>query len=374
MDLSRVSAREKLKPRREPYYQTLSTGRRLGYRVMTKGSTGHWVARYRDTVERRYYQKPLGDYGHLPANKRFSAAKADAEKWFAQISIAGAIKAHTVKAVCEDYAEKRPDAQGRFKRHVYDDPIAKIPLDKLTQAHVKDWRKRLEEKATKRTGKPRSDSALNRDMTAFRAALNAAFDANLVTTDLAWRSILKPIKNADRRRNIYLDRKERRALIKHLPNDLAAFIRGLCLLPLRPGALAALKASDFEARSGVLTISKDKAGHARKILLPKATAELLKGQVKDKLPGAPLFTRSDGKGWDKDSWKKPIKEAAAEAKLPPATSAYVLRHSVITDLVTDGLPLLTVAQVSGTSVVMIEKFYGHLQQKQAAAALARLAL
>jgi site-specific recombinase XerD len=56
------------------------------------------------------------------------------------------------------------------------------------------------------------------------------------------------------------------------------------------------------------------------------------------------------------------------------TSAYALRHSTITDLVTGGLDLMTVAQVSGTSVVMIERHYAHLQSDRAAAALAGLVL
>jgi hypothetical protein len=47
---------------------------------------------------------------------------------------------------------------------------------------------------------------------------------------------------------------------------------------------------------------------------------------------------------------------------------------VITDLVHDGLDLLTVAQLSGTSVAMIEKHYGHLRSEVAAGALAKLAL
>ena len=68
------------------------------------------------------------------------------------------------------------------------------------------------------------------------------------------------------------------------------------------------------------------------------------------------------------------KEAAAAAKLSSAVTAYSIRHSVITDLVTGGLDLLTVAQLSGTSVAMIERHYGHLRADYAAAALARLAL
>jgi site-specific recombinase XerD len=78
--------------------------------------------------------------------------------------------------------------------------------------------------------------------------------------------------------------------------------------------------------------------------------------------------------WNKDSWKKPVKAAAIAAKLTDPVSAYTIRHSVITDLVTNGLDLLTVAQLSGTSVAMIEKHYGHHRADHAAKALAGLAL
>jgi site-specific recombinase XerD len=53
---------------------------------------------------------------------------------------------------------------------------------------------------------------------------------------------------------------------------------------------------------------------------------------------------------------------------------YTLRHSTITDLVHGGLDLLTVAQISGTSVRMVEAHYGHLRSEVAATALERLAL
>jgi site-specific recombinase XerD len=63
-----------------------------------------------------------------------------------------------------------------------------------------------------------------------------------------------------------------------------------------------------------------------------------------------------------------------EADLPEHVTAYSLRHSVITDLIAEGLDVLTVARLSGTSIAMIEKHYGHLRAEQAAAALATLAL
>jgi hypothetical protein len=51
-----------------------------------------------------------------------------------------------------------------------------------------------------------------------------------------------------------------------------------------------------------------------------------------------------------------------------------LRHSTITDLVSAGLPLLTIAQISGTSAEMIERHYGHLASDAAVKALGKLAL
>jgi hypothetical protein len=92
---------------------------------------------------------------------------------------------------------------------------------------------------------------------------------------------------------------------------------------------------DFDKRTGELTIGKDKAGHARRIVIPEAASRLLAEQAKDKLPTAPLFMREVGAPWDRHTWKAP-REAAAAAKLPPETTAYTLRHSTITDLVMAG--------------------------------------
>ena len=110
------------------------------------------------------------------------------------------------------------------------------------------------------------------------------------------------------------------------------------------------------------------------IKLPQQCAALLDRMAAGKDANAPLFTRNDGAAWNKDSWYTPIKDAVAAAALPASATAYTLRHSVISDLVHGGLDLLTVAQISGTSVAMIEKHYGHLRESIAETALAGLAL
>ena len=222
--------------------------------------------------------------------------------------------------------------------------------------------------------KVRSAATINRDMVPLRAALWRILPPGAPKTDAAWQEALKPIKGADRRRDLYLDRQERRRLLAELDADIEPFVRALCLLPLRPGALAALNVSNFEKRTRTLTIGSDKNGVPRQISVPESIASFLSEQSKSKQPSAWLFTRSDGIPWSKDMWKGPIKKAVVASELPAQTSAYTLRHSVITDLVRGGLPILTVAQMADTSVAMIERHYGHLVRNDAEEALAQLVL
>jgi integrase len=211
-------------------------------------------------------------------------------------------------------------------------------------------------------------------MAVLRTALGAVLPLGAPNTEAAWQEPLKPVRNAVKRRTLYLNRDQRRTMLQAVESEAEPFVRALCTLPLRPGAVAALTVADFDKRTSELTVGKDKAGDGRRIVVPPFAAQLFAAQAKGKLPAAPLFMRANGKAWDKETWKGPIAAAAKAAKLPTGVVAYTLRHSVITDLVTAGLPLLTVAQISGTSAEMIERHYGHLVRHAAVEALAGLAL
>lgn len=389
--LNKVESRTKLKPRREPYWVRLGAGNFLGFRKMVADSAGSWTARSRDPETGKQRHKALGEYLHLPASGRYDAAAKDASEWFKHLDEGGTTDVVTVKKACENYVDHvradkgdKPagDMKGRFTRWVYGDKLATVELGKLTRPKVEAWRKALAATPAKINRddrdepltRPRAPASLNRDMAALRAALNHAHDSGHVTSDAAWRVALRPVKNADRRRELYLTRDQRKALIAAAPADLATFLRALSVVPLRPGALAALTAGDFNKKLSSLRVGKDKAGAERRLLLPPSTAALFATAAESKTTLAPLFARADGVAWNKDSWKVPLKEAAAAAKLPPETTAYALRHSAITDLVTGGLDLLTVAKLAGTSARMIEQHYGHLQADVAARALEALAL
>jgi integrase len=385
--LKTVESRKGLKPRREPYWESIRRGCYIGFRKMTKGSLGTWLARWRDETSGKQHYSALGEFEQLPPSDRRDAAMKAAEEWLKHVGAGGSTEAMTVVKVCAAYvahleSNRRDatakDAKKRFARWVDEDKVLnRIEVAKLQPAQVVAWRKRLTEApiapgSTKE--RPRSLSAVNRDMSSVRAALNYALEQRLVMSDGAWRVALRPHKAADSKRDLYIDRKQRRALIAKAAPDVGTFLRALSLLPLRPGALASLDVAHFDKRLGALKVGKDKAGNDRTLPLPATTVTFFGTCAKDALPAAPLLRRANGCRWNKDSWKGPVKDAVVAAKLPTGATAYTLRHSVITDLVHGGLDTLTVAQLSGTSVVMIEKHYGHLKAEHARAALATLAL
>ncbi|WP_341476561.1 tyrosine-type recombinase/integrase [Sandarakinorhabdus cyanobacteriorum] len=384
MDLSKVSVRQSLKPAKEPHWQRLHEGCFLGFRPSKRGGTGTWIARAYDPDKQRYSLMSLGGYSDRPASEMFVAAKREAEAFAEQVRAGGVRiqKIETVADACRTYAADKPEAAERFERFVYNDPIANVLISNLRRHHLDGWRQRLSatparvgrRKNGEVTSRTRAQSTVNRELVPLRAALRKAATLGKPGTDRAWQEALVPTPGADGQRTLYLDREQRRRLLQHIPDEAQKFFRALCLLPLRPGAMAALNVEDFTSGTNELLVTKDKNGRSRRILLPPDTAKLFQELALGKAPGTPMFVRPNGKRWDRDSWKRPIALAARAAELDEGLTAYTLRHSTITDLVIDGLPLLTIAQASGTSVQMIEKHYGHLRSDGLAKALAALAL
>lgn len=388
--LDTVESRSKLKPRDEPYWQRVANGCYLGFRKLTPTSVGSWVAMYWDSETKKKTKRSVGDFSELTPSQRFDAARQASDNWFKHLGRGGSPEFLTVRTACEKWITHKlnikgqiaaKEAEDRFKRWVYSDKIAKVALNKLTRNHIDVWRAVMTNTvvvinphAEVQSTRPRSDSTVNRDMSELRAALNFAYDNNWVTDDSAWRQALKPIQNAEQRRRVYLDKSQRRSLIKNSDPFFAEFLTGLSLIPCRVGALADLTVGQFDSRLGVLAIGKDKQGQDRKIQLPPNSAKFLEDICIKKSKETLIFTRADGKAWSRHTWKKLFSSSAKAANLPDKCSLYALRHSGITDLVTNGLDLLTTALITGTSVAMIERHYGHLRQELASTALAKLGL
>lgn len=366
-DIDKAGVRKRLKPRRAPYWgPPIGTSLFLGFRALEHGGT--WNARA--LIEGQHLYKSLGHVEGMTYEEAVKLARAWKKALLAGID---STKCETVADACREYVQDRrrekgeanaADNEGRYKRTIYGRALGKTKLQHLRAAHIKAWRAKLK----------MGDASANRYLSALKAALNYAVASRYLDAGKAieWQSV-KP-KTVTTRRELYLTPAQRRHLLQHMPANALPFFTGLCLLPLRPGALAGATVADFKPRAKTLFIRHDKANAGRTIPLSSEAVKLFKSEAKDKTPAAPLIAYSDGSAWSRFRWRDPIKEAAAAAGLPSETVAYTLRHCVITDLVVGGLDLLTTAKIAGTSVAMIDKTYGHLRNAHASAALDALAL
>jgi integrase len=279
---------------------------------------------------------------------------------------------YTVEAACRDYvADRRSeknaacahDAQKRFERTVYGTAFGKLPLVRLLSVDIKSWRRD--------TGL--SKSSQNRTMTALRAALNLAVQNRRIAAErrIEWASV-RQHSGVTQRRLLFLDLEERRRLIRHAQGAVCDLMAAMALTGARPGDLTGARRSQYDARTQSVTFAAKQA--LRTVPLSSGAAALFDRLAQGKLPSELLFTRDDGKGWAHSDWDELVRAAAQSAGLPAGVCLYTLRHSFITQALMDGMSTLEVARISGTSLAMIERHYGHLVMHAARERLERVTL
>lgn len=359
VNLKSKSARDSLKARREPYWHRVEAGLFVGYRKPETG-TGTWIARRRNEEGAQQY-KALGTLDTLDEAVKLTAA------WGAGVDQGVSHTATTVRMACETYVTNlktenskasAADAEGRFRRLVYDKPIGRVALDKLRTTTLRAWMQdQLDEDGDEDDLRRSKDSA-NRNLNTLKAALNLALKDRLVVTDAGWKTVT-PFSKAGQRRTGDLDAKGRADLLKHCQPHLRDLVKALLLTAVRPGEIAAADVRDLNKEQGTLVLT-GKTG-TRTVTLSTAAAAFFKACAKGNLPGAPLLTDEYGRRWNKDTWKKPFKEACQAAKLPGDVVMYTLRHAAISDMIAGGVDSFVVARLAGTSTTMIDKHYGHLR-------------
>lgn len=411
--------RDALAPRREPYWQKLSRGRYLGLRKLTSGHAA-WVARYRDDEGAQHYSA----LGEASESFGFDQAKDAAESWMrnaehgvsdrqddgTRVTVAGACLVYVQALRSEGRKKAAHDAHLRFRRTVYGDAaddelglpgrpavmratiktaaqasarpdpsaprttrrkwqpvahsIAATPLVKIRTPRLKKWHLDLVAAGLSR-------ASANRTLTALKAALNSAVANRTVSATAAqeWAEVA-PLKGAARRRELFLDVTQRRALLAKSQGGVRRLMEAVMHTGCRAGELTTARRSAFDARTKSLMVM-GKTG-TRTIPLTPAAVALFAQFAKDKMPNAFLLTRDDGKPWAHSDWDELLKAAATQAQLPAGTCLYTLRHSFVTQALLDGVSTLEVSKIVGTSLAMIEKHYGHLVHDTARERLARV--
>lgn len=353
--------RDRLTARREPYWATLEKYVALGYRKPETG-TGTWIARRLDENGKKLYHA-------LGTHESFDSAAKAAREWLSLSEKGIDTTALTVKAATDAYVlaledkgrtTTAKDARGRFKRLVDSASIGRILLAKLTSSQIRKWLNDQIDKDEDADDEEirRSKDSANRNLASLKAALTHAHGNRMVGSDDAW-AVVKPFsKVGARRKDAFLSMEARTALIAECPDDLAMLVQAALLTGARSGELATLTVADFNKAQGVITF-RGKTG-SRTVAISTAASKFFTEASHGKTPAAPLLATSYGQKWNKDSWKKPFRAAVTRAKLPEAVVLYSFRHTAISEMIMGGMDAFVVAKLTGTSVPMIEKNYGHL--------------
>jgi len=239
----------------------------------------------------------------------------------------------------------------------------------------------------------------NRTLTSLKAALNMAVANRQCVAALAieWNEV-QPLPGDKKRRTLFLDLDQRRNLLAHCgKGSFYDFMEAAALTGARGGELAGATVSQFDARTGSMTfIGKTRLKvEPRTVPISVGAVTLFKRMAEGKKPDDLLFMRGESimgaqycevatrrycglakidrpVRWRSYDWGDMVRAAVTAADLPAKTVLYTLRHSWITTALTSGMSTLDVARLVGTSLLMIEKHYGHLVSDAARLRLANV--
>ncbi len=385
------TARARLPIGPKPYFRRLEIGFHLGYRRLS--GAGTWIAR-RFAQDGRYREIRLGvaddtqdadgvailDYGQ--------AQKVAREWWRAELrreeghdtrsgpftvadAVADYLKAYERRGGKAVYETRRA-----AETHILP-ALGGAPVAKLTARKIEDWHHRLAEQAARVRSKPgkkqryrvsdksaegirKRRATANRLLTVLKAALNHAWKAGHVASDDAWRRV-KPFKAVETARVRYLSEAECVRLVNACEPAFRNLVRGALLTGCRYSELATMHVADFNADAGIVTVRASKAGKPRHVVLTDEGQRLLGTLTAGKLGDNPIFTRADGVVWGKSHQRRPMLEACGRAKIKPAISFHVLRHTHGSTLAMRGVPLGVIAkQLGHADTRMTERHYAHL--------------
>ena len=192
-----------------------------------------------------------------------------------------------------------------------------------------------------------------------KAALNRAFQADRVASDTAWRKV-KPFKRVDEAVVRYLTADEARRLVNACPKDFRKLVQAALLTGCRYAELTRLKCGDFNPDSGTLAIRLSK-GKVRHVVLTDEAEAAFEGWTSGRGSADLVFLRADGDAWGTSHQKRPLDEASRRARISPAVTFHILRHTHGSHLAMNGVPMgVIAAQLGHADTRMTEKHYAHL--------------
>jgi integrase len=398
--LDNKTTRLGLKPRREPYWRGISQGAHIGYRRLKGGDrNGTWVSRmYGEDGKYRYHK--IGNANDIQDADgirifSFDQAQEKAREWFREHAEdeAGTGKAgkFTVKQAMKDYLTwYESHRQSTSKHTLYDlqkridifilPHFADVEVSKLSGEQIEIWLNTIATSPPRmrtRAGQParyremsddpesvrRRRSSANRILTVLKAALNRAAKnkKRKIRNADEWRDV-EPFKGVDSPRIRYLKFAEAKRLVNASEPDFRRLVQAALFTGCRYGELGALKVADFNRDNGTVLIGTSKSNKSHHVVLTDEGQTFFKDVTAGRAWGATIFLHGD-MPWKPSHQARPMAAACKAAKIRPAISFHILRHTYASQLVMGGVPLMVVARNLGHSDTrMVEKHYGHLSE------------
>jgi len=350
----------RLAPRNEPYWHEVSRGKHIGFRKGKRG--GAWVAKYTVTGRGREIKR-LGRDTEIAS---YDEALEAATRWFNGLG-GGTLVGYTIGNACQSYMDHLrvekgetavENARVRIDAHIKPSALWKTKLSALTPEKITRWRNNLVVTDQGEDKQRASRATANRTLTVLKAALNLAYHNGNAGTADAWKRV-KPFGKGktSAARPQFLDSEQIARLLDVTEGGFRDLVLSALHTAARYGVLTKIRVKDFDPIDGVVHFPKGKTGAYDCYLSDTAIAHF-KRLSRDKLPNALLHLRDDGSAWMAADQRIPWKKAREAAKLPEGAVFYSLRHTAISRQLASGVPILTVAQSCGTSVQMIQDFYG----------------
>lgn len=413
-DIDTSAKRSRLKPRRNPYWQSIAGGRggvSLGYRRAQTGA-GTWVAKTIKAGRRAEERLGLADDAGASAHAMdFKAAVQAALEWSGRqratfASSEGTVgERPTVRGAVEDYVAQRrkalltggDNASGRLEKHVLaDEKLAGTKLAKLAASDIQEWVARVlgddrsaDDEGSAERGEERERIALttvNRLLNDFRAALNAAamkhrrlLPAHIVQEIRLGTKRLDATANA--RRQVLTDEQVvalvNAAFVVDETGDFGRLATLLAATGARHSQARIVRVGDFQHNLQRVMVPGSKKGRSRRAKPPvpiqlssDACARLLPA-AEGRDANAPLLEHWYHSKKGRSSWERAGRrawgpayevdrywpEVVKRAGVPADTVMYAFRHSSIVRGLRANLPVRLVASLHDTSVEMIEAHY-----------------
>lgn len=312
----------------------------------------------------------------------------DLLKWFPKSRSIGATatketrdiaKRRTIGGWAREYLDELPGsdvgketiAQYRFifGAHLFEDPVAAIPLNDLNLSHLKQFRGRLMAKTSPRGGNLKI-STVNKIVASVRTMLNVAFERGLITGA----NPTVRLKNFKRRPSQVkpFTTDEMLDILAACDGQQRALYVLLALGGLRPSEALGLHWEHIDFKEELILVRQQlredgsvdedlkTAGSLRDVkMLPPVKAALQTLRAQNQLRSKFVFCNRHGRplkeNWqNSDPWRRNLERAEV-----PFRVLYNLRHSYTTLMLMAGKPIQWIAsQLGHVGIAKIDQVYG----------------